>query len=148
MEELSMADPTPAVGDPVQSRCTKCKRITRHFVVALVEAKPMRVQCTVCEGLHNYRPPKAPASPRAAAAHRRRPSSAVARTEAAAQEFEAALGERDRTRATPYRMSGTFRSKDLLRHPTFGLGLVRKVVPPNKIHVLFRDGVRTLRCAG
>jgi len=143
-----MANVTPGVGDPVQSRCTKCKRITRHFVVSLVEGTPVRVQCTACEGVHNYRPSKAPASPRSTATPRRRPATAAARSEAAEQEFEAAMGEKDRTRAVAYRMTGTFRSKDLLQHPTFGLGLVRKVVLPNKIHVLFRDGVRTLRCAG
>ncbi|HSH68449.1 MAG TPA: hypothetical protein VK997_00930 [Deferrisomatales bacterium] len=143
-----MANVTPGVGDPVQSRCTKCKRITRHFVVSLVEGKPVRVQCTACEGIHNYRPAKAPASPRSATAPRRRATSAAARSEAAAQEFEEAMGEKDRTRATAYQMTGTFRSRELLQHPTFGLGLVRKVVPPNKIHVLFRDGLRTLRCAG
>ena len=146
-----MAETTYAVGDPVQSRCTKCKRITRHFVVSLVEESPARVQCTACEGFHNYRPAKESPGPKAtpaAPAAKRRATSAAAKVEAAAQEFEVALGDRDRSRASPYCMGGTFRSRELVAHPTFGLGLVRKVIPPNKIQVLFRDGTRNLRCAG
>lgn len=143
-----MAETTHAVGDPVQSRCTKCKRITRHFVVSLVEDLPARVQCTACEGFHNYRPVKESPSSKPTPAARRRATSAAAKVEAAAQEFDAAVGDRDRSRAAPYNMGGTFRSRELVAHPTFGLGLVRKVIPPNKIQVLFRDGTRNLRCAG
>jgi len=47
-----------------------------------------------------------------------------------------------------YAMDGTFAAKKLLQHPTFGLGLVCRVMPPNKIEVLFRDGARRLRTAG
>lgn len=142
-----MAKVTAGVGDPIRSNCTKCKRATRHWVVALVEDKPARVQCTECDGIHNYRPAKAPARARATPV-RRRPATAAAKAEAAVQEFEAATAGMDPERATAYRMDGTFAAKKLLQHPTFGLGLVRRVIRPNKIEVLFRDRARTLRCAG
>jgi hypothetical protein len=49
-------------------------------------------------------------------------------------------------RALPYDMNGKYRAKKLLMHPIFGLGIVRVVLPPNKIEVLFEDGKKLLRC--
>jgi hypothetical protein len=48
--------------------------------------------------------------------------------------------------ALPYDMNGTYRVKNLLQHPVFGLGVVQLLLPPNKMDVLFRDGKKRLRC--
>ena len=98
-------------------------------------------------GIHNYRAPK-PVARAKPAAPRRRPTSAAAREEALAKEFDAAVGGMDPAKAVPYSMDGSFAAKKLLQHSKFGLGLVRRVIRPNKIDVLFRDGARTLRTAG
>ena len=142
-----MADATCGAGDQVQSRCTKCRRITRHVVVSVVDDKPVRVQCTACEGEHNYRPPKAEPvkKPRAP---RRQPTKASAKAEAIAEEFEAAISKFNPSSATAYSMTASFRARTLIAHSSFGLGLVKRVIPPNKIEVLFRDGIRRLRSAG
>ena len=141
-----MAEAKKDVGDPILSNCTRCKRATRHWVVALVEGIPARVQCTACDGIHNYRAPK-PAAARRPAAPRRRPA-AAAKAETLAREFDAAVAVMDPAGAAAYRMDARFDAKKLLQHPTFGLGLVRRVISPDKIEVLFRDGPRTLRCGG
>lgn len=47
----------------------------------------------------------------------------------------------------PYAMDAAFAEGDIIDHPKFGLGVVREVLPPDKIQVLFRDGGRLLRCA-
>ena len=44
-------------------------------------------------------------------------------------------------------MNASFAEGDVVDHPKFGLGVVREVLPPDKIQVLFRDGSRLLRCA-
>ena len=43
-------------------------------------------------------------------------------------------------------MSGKYRVNSLVAHPVFGLGIVKLVIPPNKMQVLSRDGNRTVRC--
>jgi hypothetical protein len=63
------------------------------------------------------------------------------------QEFDAAFLDLDTSRALRYSMDASFRSGDVIAHPTFGLGLVRRIVPPQKIDVLFRDGIRRLRAS-
>ncbi|MEW6488881.1 MAG: hypothetical protein AB1578_13325 [Thermodesulfobacteriota bacterium] len=145
-----MAVTAPSVGEPIASRCTKCRRETRHVIVSVVGDAAARVECTVCEGVHNYRSPlpKA-AAPRPAASAGPRPSRPRAARSAAAsaveQEWELRVGGKDPAGAVSYPTAGgRLRSGDLLAHATFGLGVVRKIIPPNKIEVLFRAGIKRL----
>ncbi|MEZ4453811.1 MAG: hypothetical protein R3B09_30425 [Nannocystaceae bacterium] len=48
------------VGQDIDAWCTKCRLDTTHVVVAMGPdgIKPKRVECTSCNGQHNYRPPK------------------------------------------------------------------------------------------
>ncbi|MDW7709024.1 MAG: hypothetical protein SCH98_01015 [Deferrisomatales bacterium] len=140
-----MAASAPCVGDSVRSRCTKCRRDTRHLIVSLMGSAPARVACTVCEGVHNYRPATVPAPLRGQGAPKAVPPRRASRPSAVEQEWAAGVGKRDPADAVAYRPAGlVFRAGSLLDHPTFGLGLVRKVLPPNKVEVLFRDGIRRL----
>jgi len=135
-----MTDQAPVVGESVKAQCTKCRKATRHLVVSVVGGSPGRVECMVCEGVHNYR------SPRPTAQARPKKTAGKARGSAVLQEWEAEVGSKDARKAVTYGVHGVFRAGDLLAHNTFGLGLVRKVIPPNKIEVHFRDGIKRLVC--
>ncbi len=134
-----MTDQVPVVGGSVSAQCTKCRKATRHIVVSVVGGAPGRVECTLCEGVHNYR------SPRSAATSRPK-KTAKPRSSTVVQEWETHVATRDSGRAVPYEMTGRYRAGDLLSHGTFGLGLVRKVIPPNKVEVHFREGIKRLVC--
>lgn len=43
-----------------------------------------------------------------------------------------------------YAAGGKFDTGELINHPKFGKGFVRRVVDSNRIEILFEDGVRTL----
>jgi hypothetical protein len=43
-------------------------------------------------------------------------------------------------------MQGTFQARTLLRHPVFGQGEILEITKPDKMQVLFREGVKILRC--
>ncbi len=43
-------------------------------------------------------------------------------------------------------MNGRFNVKRLILHPVFGLGVVKAVIVPNKMQILFKDGIKLLRC--
>jgi hypothetical protein len=47
----------------------------------------------------------------------------------------------------PYNMNGKFPVRALVEHPVFGVGAVIELFPPDKMDVLFREGVKRLRCA-
>ncbi len=121
-----------------------------HTIEAIAGGKITRVHCNTCRSQHAYRnrPPGT-----AAAAGGATRSSAVRRTtrttranKAAPQadDYPALIHGRDASQARPYRLSEHFAPKDLIAHPTFGLGVVLSSKDGSKIDVLFPDGPKTL----
>lgn len=51
------------------------------------------------------------------------------------------------TSPVPYAMTGAFPVDSLIEHPVFGVGAVLELFPPDKMDVLFCEGVKRLRCA-
>lgn len=136
----------PVVGGSIQALCTKCKKATRHVIIAVVGGEAARVQCSQCEGFHNYRAPGGPAGSRdKEGAGSPRAGKGKASTRTLEQEWLAQMKGRDPKQATPYGESPRPGAGDLVEHPTFGYGYVLKVIPPNKVEIHFRGGVRMLR---
>lgn len=50
------------LGDIIDDFCIKCKRLTNHAIVSLVEAAPAKVRCRTCYNDHDYRHEQAPPS--------------------------------------------------------------------------------------
>jgi hypothetical protein len=135
-------------GDDIEARCTRCREETNHTVVALVEGKVARVQCHICDGVHNYYPPAEQRAPRPVAV---KPAKAPRASSKAAllnerAEWEAATRNAETGKVVPYAMDRSFRASDLVRHPSFGLGVVKALLPPGKVMVLFELGAKLLRC--
>lgn len=49
------------LGDIIDDYCVKCKGITNHSIVSLVNQEPAKVRCRTCYNDHDYRHAKAPA---------------------------------------------------------------------------------------
>ncbi|MDD2851335.1 MAG: hypothetical protein PHY09_05450 [Desulfuromonadaceae bacterium] len=144
-----------SAGDIIEARCTKCREILNHRIVAMVEDKIMRVECNTCLGVHNYHAPPAAKEPKAAkvaAPRKPRATSTTPRVakkdpvESEREEWALLQPTFDIEKAVSYNMAGTFRTKHLVLHTVFGLGLVKAVIVPNKMQVLFKDGIKLLRC--
>ncbi len=129
---------TLSAGDPIEARCTKCRKNTNHIVVAMAEEVPVKVQCNTCSGQHKYRPPTVPKK----AAVRRTVDPKVAEQ----KEWQSLRPGMDSKQAIDYSMTTAFKVGGLMNHPAFGLGLVQDLVGPRKIKVLFEDGKKTMRC--
>ena len=140
-----------APGDYVQAPCTRCKEVLRHTIVALVDGRPARVKCNTCEGEHVYRapseaadaPPAAAKAPRAAASKSSKGSAKAATLEAEWAAQLAATGSRARREYSP---KEAFRSGEVMEHPSFGAGIVQRVLEAGKILVLFSTGAKILVC--
>jgi hypothetical protein len=50
------------LGDVIDDHCIKCRRITNHAIVSLVESVPAKVRCRTCYHDHDYRHEQAPPS--------------------------------------------------------------------------------------
>ena len=161
-------------GDAIESRCTRCDDVTGHVIVVLVGGEIIKVECRACGSVHKYRPPVDKAAPRPdvprrvrqgtsrteaiktdqaqrAARATREPAATksglrgLRAAEALEKEWRDALAKSGTPR--PYAMQEHFAPGESVDHPSFGSGIVKEFLPPDKIRVLFRDGLKLLRCA-
>jgi hypothetical protein len=138
---------TTSPGDIIDAYCTSCRTVMNHTVVSMVAAQPARVQCNTCGGVHNYRKGKTarplPGRPPAAPAHR---PSREDPGHAVHQEWVSMQLGQDASAAIAYDMQASYKVGSLVKHPKFGLGLVKGQVGANKVEILFEGGVKLLRC--
>jgi hypothetical protein len=50
------------LGDVIDDHCVKCRRITNHSIVSLVDGHAAKVRCRTCYHDHDYRHEQAPPS--------------------------------------------------------------------------------------
>lgn len=140
-----------SAGDIIEARCTRCAAVMNHRIVAMVGEKVVKVECNTCKGIHNYRAPEGSvkaASPRAtgpkkeAAPRKSRPEPGAADRE----EWAALRPDMVKDNAIAYNMAGKYRINDLVDHPVFGLGIVKLLIKPSKMEVLFENGKKLLKC--
>jgi hypothetical protein len=140
-------------GDFVQAFCTRCKEVLRHKIMALVEGVPVRVKCNTCEGEHAFRGAAEAASRASEGRPERRkekaPGSAAKTRRGAntlAAEWEAQLAAAKGRTPRRYVPAERFKAAEVIDHPSFGAGVVQRVLEPGKILVLFASGTKTLVC--
>lgn len=143
-----------SAGDIIEARCTKCREVLNHRIVAMVEGKVVRVECNTCNGVHNYHAPPAAKVAKAPRTTTSKPRSTTAvprvskrdPAEVEREEWASLHPTFDIEKALSYDMNARFNVKRLILHPSFGLGVVKAVIVPNKMQVLFKDGIKLLRC--
>ena len=134
------------MGGELDAWCTSCRLMKWHTIVAIVAGKPAKVECQGCKKQHQYRaqPPasatekgdKPPRAPRVRAAKTATPA-------VAAVDFETLLGGRTAD-ARVYSPSETFALNEVVRHPSFDLGVVTAMPAPQKLEITFRDGTKKI----
>ena len=133
-----MQSATISVGDAIEGRCTKCRKNTEHSIITLVKETPGQVECGLCSRQHKFRPPTAAKKPAARLATQHK--------DAERKEWEELRPGMNTAKATDYSMDNAYKVKALINHPSFGIGLVQRVVGSQKIEVLFEDGKKMMRC--
>jgi hypothetical protein len=127
-----MTSTIPATGDLIKARCPKCRKTTSHTIVTMGSEHPAEVQCNTCEHTSAARKPidRRPVDPQ----------------KSAREEWATLRPGMDSTRATDYAMTAAYKTKSLVNHPVFGLGLVQRLTGTHKMVVLFADGEKVMRC--
>jgi hypothetical protein len=141
-----------SAGDIIEARCTKCRAVLNHRIVAMVGSKVVRVECNTCGGVHNYYPPGEAKKTPPVSVSARAKGAATGKTRSVAgtkdrEEWEALVPAMNSGKAVPYDINGKYQVNDIIEHPVFGLGVVKIVVKPNKMEVVFQEGKKLLRCA-
>ena len=52
--------PESRLGDIIDDYCVKCRRLTNHSVVSILNEQPAKVRCRTCYNDHDYRHEQAP----------------------------------------------------------------------------------------
>ncbi len=133
-----MVDKQYSAGDPIEARCTKCRKITNHIIIAVKDAVPAKVECNTCNGQHLYRKPKA--APQTAA------MKAANAKRAEQKKWLELQAQIESQKSKKYAMDEEYKVDSVIKHPTFGLGLVQHLTTARKMEVLFKDGLKTMRC--
>ena len=50
------------LGDVIDDHCIKCRRVTNHAIVSLMDGQAAKVRCRTCYHDHDYRHEQAPPS--------------------------------------------------------------------------------------
>ena len=105
--------------------------VLAHTIEALVGTKPARVHCNTCGSQHSY---KASEPSKSGRSHSPKPR---------ASRFQGLLKDRSETPKN-YSPKEKYQSGDVLKHPTFGVGVTTAVKDESKIEVLFEGGSKVL----
>jgi hypothetical protein len=142
------------VGKELVCYCTRCKMDLGHTIMSMVGGIPSRVICRTCKSEHNYKPKKGVKEPGATATATGSRTIARAPREAKAEktvpvEMEWMKQLNGSTRPMrDYAANESFAVGDRIKHPTFGDGVVQKLIHPNKVEIIFRMDIKTLIHAG
>jgi hypothetical protein len=141
------------VAEEVLAYCNKCKMDLRATVVAMRGDQILRVQCRTCRGERAYKAPKGVNDPKMAPPPKtttrsaRTPSGERPDHSVASEWRKELLARQDRP-LNPYNAKLQVAIGDRLAHPTFGEGVIMKVIPPNKAEILFEMDLKILIVGG
>jgi len=130
-----------SAGVDVDAYCSRCAMELAHVVIAMNGARIAKVECKTCHTVHGYRD-NAKSSTRSKSTAPKR--SRTTRIPPEERDYARSIAGVDLARARAYRPSERFVEGEVLRHATFGIGVVVRELADDKIQVLFPDASRTL----
>ena len=137
-----------SVANEALSYCTSCKMDLNHIIVAMKGERIAKVQCLTCKKEHLYRAPKGATEPQPKATKSKKAASSEEATHSIEAEWEKLMVAHRDVPVKSYSTKGQFTLGDKLNHPTFGDGIVGKLIYPNKLEVIFRTDVKILIYGG
>ena len=132
------------IGKDLEAYCGKCKLDTWHTVTATKNGKISKVMCKICTSYHAFKAPEKDLDKAKTSTTTRRRTSTTPRTSRSKKDWGTLVGQIEDQSVVEYALSGEFSTTPAIRHKTFGVGVVTKVLNKNKIEVLFQDGTKIL----
>jgi hypothetical protein len=136
------------VAEETLAYCSKCRIDLAHTVVAMQGDRILRVFCKTCKTEHAFKAPKGVTDPSMAPPPKTRKTAAPKSVHSVAEEWEKLMAIHKNVPIKNYSTKGSFSVGDRIEHPSFGTGLVEKLLHPNKVEVLFKTDIKILICAG
>ena len=137
-----------AVAQETLAYCTSCKIDLAHLIVSMKGDKIAKVECKTCKKTHTYKAPKgvtevAPKAEKKKRASKKSEDGSPSSTTIEA-EWEKLMAAHREAPFKSYGPKNKFILGDKIKHPTFGEGIVGKLIYPNKLEVIFRTDIKVL----
>jgi hypothetical protein len=121
--------------------CVNCNKSLAHTITAVENGRVLSVVCGSCKEEHPFNNPiESKAAPKKRSRKKAQPKSAQQISDDWKVEMERVGG----LSATVYTMGGDYSEGEKLDHHAFGMGLIQKLIHPNKMEVLFESGQKML----
>ncbi len=139
-------------GSPIDGYCSKCKDDVSHVVLEAVGTQVRMVRCNKCGREGPFKTTRAKTKAAILEVAQRKKATRKARTSKAPpppkpeEMFNQLIERRDLDTAVPYTIKTTLESGSLVKHPSFGYGIVVALADEQKARVLFKDGERVMAC--
>ena len=128
------------VGKEVLSYCNKCKLDLAHIIVTMKTDKvPHKVQCKTCGTTQSFKDPSLQKIKKSGTRKVARKKTGPNVTDL----WQTAVNDPSKEHHT-YSPKTAFSEGDVIEHPTFGAGLIEKLIDHDKIQVIFRSDIKTL----
>ena len=130
------------VAKDVVAYCVNCKMDLAHTVVIMEGETVKRVLCNTCNKEHIYRAPKGEKPP----TNKKKPVRKKRAKKLVAPDvlWDMAMVSVQDLPSNLYTFDGLFESGEKIDHKTFGLGLITKLIQPNKMEVIFKEGTKIM----
>lgn len=120
--------------------------------MSMIGGMPSRVICRTCKSEHNFKAKKGvkdPGNPGAETSVKTKTPRAPKADKVIPVELEWMKQINASPRPVrPYAANEAFKLGDRVNHPTFGEGVVQKLLHPNKMEIIFRMDIKVLIHAG
>ena len=129
------------ISEDIIANCPRCKQDLTHTIMTLDGEEVEKVLCKTCKNEHVYKAPKEGKTP-----SKKKISTANSKknTISPLEEWERAMEQAKDAPISVYAMDGYFREGEKVDHSKFGLGLIRKLIQPNKMEIIFEEGAKFL----
>ncbi len=131
---------TIGVGKEVLSYCSKCKLTLAHTITNMKDAKTIgKVECKTCKTTHAYKDPS-----KVKAKGTSKLTQPKNKTADSVSDIWMAAINSSKAKSKKYSIKQRYDLKDIIDHPTFGPGVVDRLIDCDKIQVIFRHDIKTL----
>ncbi len=140
------------IGENIDAYCLKCKLVLAHIILSKVGDAVNKVKCKTCGAEHKYRAGKPAAKktvvdrpPTLKESIAKRAAAAKLQANNAPMQWDIKNRSMDRSISIKdYSIHSQYRARDVVQHPTFGLGFVERIVSDKSMDVLFSDAVKLM----
>lgn len=132
------------VGEEIFTECKKCKAEMYHVITAVKDGVIKKVMCKGCNSTHLYKDKSAKAKKKASAKDGAEKKVRKTRRRIRKFDWDALSSDITEDELIDYQLGIDLTEARGIRHKSFGIGVITKVLSEKQVEVLFKDEMKIL----